>query len=66
MPKTVKFVKDGTRRLRVVVATKFRIGTRSNGTSANLMSNTELNAVIADASKSKWHNSAKAVLANRV
>jgi hypothetical protein len=65
MPKSVKKVKDGNIWRREVVATKFRIGTRKSGKSAHLMSNEDLEAVLADKNKSKWHNSARAVLALR-
>ena len=65
MPKSVKKVKVGQEWKREVVATKFRIGTRKGGKSANLMSNDELQGILADTSKAKHWNKARAVLANR-
>lgn len=65
MPKSVRKVKkDGVWKT-IVVPTKFRIGTRKNGTSANLMSNDALMQVLANKDQGKYWKCAKAVLANR-
>lgn len=66
MPKSVRKVKnrDGYWE-RIKVATKHRIGTRKNGKSANLMSCEELDKVLLDKNLAKYHNKARAVLANR-
>lgn len=66
MPKTNKVVKIDNRRIKVKAsAVKFRIGNRKGGVSGMLMSNSALEAVIADSSRSKWHTNAQAVLALR-
>jgi len=66
MPKSVRKVKKDNRWIRVIVPTKFRIGTRKGGTSAQLMSKDQLQEVLLDPSKSKYHSKARTVLANRV
>lgn len=65
MPKSVKKVKVGQEWHRVTVPTKFRIGTRKGGKSANLMSDDELVKVLANKDQAKHWNKARAVLANR-
>lgn len=65
MPKSVKKVKVGQEWHRMTVPTKFRIGTHKGGKSANLMSNEELEKVLADKNQAKHWNKAQAVLINR-
>ena len=66
MPKSVRKVKKDGYWTKVIVPTKFRIGTRKAGTSANLMSTEKLEQVLTDNSLSKYHDNARVVLANRV
>ena len=63
MPKSIRKIKKDGYWTKVVVPTKFRIGTRKGGKSANLMSDAALIAVIA--TNSKDSNKARTVLANR-
>ena len=65
MPKSVRKVKKDGYWTRVVVPTKFRIGTRKGGKSANLMSDEALIQVLANKDQAKYWNSARAVLGNR-
>lgn len=65
MPKSRKVVKHDGRIFRMKVSTKFLIGNRKTGVSANLMSNSALEAVMVDKNKTKFHNKARQVLATR-
>ena len=65
MPKSRKVTKKDGIVHKQNVATKFLIGNRKTGMSANLMSNSALEAVIADKNRKKFHNKARQVLAIR-
>ena len=65
MPKSNKVVKHDGRQFKQRVATKFKIGNRKTGTSANLMSTADLEKVLEDKNKKKFHNKVRAVLAKR-
>ena len=65
MPKSNKVVKHDGRQFKQKVATKFKIGNRKTGTAANLMSTSQLQAVLEDTNRKKFHNKARQVLANR-
>jgi len=66
MPKSRKVVKKEGRIFKSNVATKFLIGTRKGGVSANLMSNEALQKVLDNKDQAKYHSSARAVLDNRL
>ncbi len=65
MPKSNRIVKIENRLIKIITPTKFKIGNRKTGKSANLMSNSALKSVLEDATRSKWHNNARAVLTLR-
>lgn len=65
MPKNRKVVKlDGVNK-KLKVPAKKRIGSRSSGTSANLMSNKQLLDVLTDVNKSRYREQALTVLRKR-
>ena len=65
MPKSNKVIKKDGRHFTQKVATKFKIGNRKTGTAANLMSTAQLEAVLEDSNRKKYHNKARQVLATR-
>lgn len=65
MPKSRKVTKKDGIIHKQNVATKLLIGNRKTGRSANLMSKAELEAVISDKNRKKFHNKARQVLAKR-
>jgi len=65
MPKSNKVVKHDGRQFKQKVATKFKIGNRKTGTCANLMSKADLEKVLEDNGRKKFHNKARQVLAKR-
>ncbi len=65
MPKSRKVTKKDGIVHRQDVATKFRIGNRKTGICANLMSNADLEKVLVDKNRKKFHNKARQVLATR-
>ena len=65
MPKSRKSDKRDGRVFKSNVPTKFKIGNRKTGKSAMLMSVKELEAVLEDSNKKKFHNKARAALALR-
>jgi len=62
MPKNRKTVKEGNVIKKLKVPSKFRVGTRSGGSSAMLMSNSILNALLKDADYRRDWNKIKGVL----
>jgi len=65
MPKSRKVTKKDGVIHKQDVATKFKIGNRKTGTAAHLMSTAQLEAVIEDDNRKKFHNKARQVLAKR-
>ena len=65
MPKSIRKTKKDGYWTKVVVPTKFRIGNRKTGTSANLMSNEDLEKVLANNDQARYWSNAKAVLMSR-
>ena len=65
MPKSNKTVKHDGRQFQQKVCTKFKIGNRKTGISASLMSSSDLQKVIEDSNRKKFHNKARQVLALR-
>ena len=65
MPKSNKIVKRDGRQYKEKASTKFKIGNRKTGTSANLMSVAALEAVLKDSNRKKFHGKARQVLAMR-
>jgi len=65
MPKMRKRTKKGQVVKKENVKRKFRIGTRKSGLAAEQMSTTDLIAVLANESKTKYHKNAAIVLRTR-
>ena len=65
MPKNRKIMKKDGKVFKLKTPSKFRIGNRKSPVSAIRLSNAELEAVLADSSKKRHHNKARAVLAMR-
>ena len=63
MPKSRKVTKVDGRTVVTNAPTKLRIGSRKGGKSANLMSKDELEKVLADSGKKRYHDKARAALA---
>ena len=62
MPKNRKVVKINNRVVKLKVPHKLRIGTRSAGKSAFLMTTAELKEVLENRDKKRWHQNARKVL----
>ncbi len=62
MPKMRVRAKGASRASAIVIRSKFRIGSRKGGKSALFMSTEDLQKVLADNKKSKFHPNARHVL----
>ena len=65
MPKSKKTTKVDGRTIQHKNPMKLRIGTRKAGKSAITMTTAELQAVLENKDKRKWHNNARTVLQTR-
>lgn len=65
MPKSKKTTKVDGRTVHHKTPMKFRIGTRKAGKSAITMTTAELQAVLENKDKRKWHSKARTVLQSR-
>ena len=65
MPKTRKVEKKNGKAFKTVLPMKLRIGPRKGGKSAFSMTTEELEAVLADSKKKKYHNKARTALSKR-